>query len=214
MQRFITRAVVVAAAVLSFAGSTYASSFTSTFDPDDVLFNKDGGTCTSTNSPDTVTGQASGACLTLSYTHVLQGYSNPPDTLTSASLTLYFDDDVDRANPDSDGNPESVTIDLDKSTLQQLSLGEVLLTSAADRTPNFSDVRAQVFANGTLNVLLGVGPTGFGQNDFRFLKSELNASWDVQSDDETPRNVPEPASLLLVGSGIGGTLMRMRRRFA
>ncbi len=215
MFRPLLRTAFTALAALAFASSSYAStiSYTSTFDPAAVLMNSSGGTCTGTNyedsTTDTVSGQSGGSCLSLAFSHELVGYSNPPDALQSATLTLYFHDDGDPSNTDSSGNPESVTILLDQGLLTQLSIGEVLLTNNGSSTLPY-DVFAQVSPDGLLSVLLGVGPSGFGQNDFYFDKSELSAEWLTDG----AQNIPEPASLLLVGSGLGAAVMRFRRRSA
>src|SRR5215208_6570841 len=107
MKRFVYYLFAVGFATLGLTTSARAATitYTSTFDPDPVngiLFNSTGGTCKGTNeaddSLDAVSGQSGGSCESLDYDHQLLGYVNPPDTLVSALLTLYFYDDIDPAN--------------------------------------------------------------------------------------------------------------------
>src|SRR6185436_13180744 len=110
MKRALRYVLAVACATFGLTASAHAStlSYTSTFDPTDVLFNNGGGACTGSNDEsgtnDTVSGFTAGACTTLGYDHTLVGFSDPPDTLISADLKLYFYDDDDPGL----GNPESV----------------------------------------------------------------------------------------------------------
>ena len=219
MQRCLQRAAILTLATLAFASSTYASSlsYTSTFDPTDVYFSKNGGACTGSNfedsTPDTVSGQTASGCSELDFQHLLDGYVVPGDTLLSATLDLYFHDDSDPSNS-RDGNPESVTIVLDQGSLDELQLGEMLLLNSSATTLHYN-VFAQLLDTNLLQVTLGLGQQGFGQNDFYFLRSELTASWSPRSDDdagEASVAVPEPASLLLLGGGIAAAFARRRLR--
>ena len=218
MKRLAFCALLAALATFGPTTSANAASitYTSTFDPDPVngiLFNSTGGTCDGDNvaddTLDAVTGQSGGSCESLEYDHVLLGYVNPPDTLLSALLTLYFYDDSDPSNPNSQGNPESVSITLNQALLAELLLGEVQLTTAGSDTLPY-DVFAQVSDGGVLSVLLQLGSLGAGQNDFVFAKSVLAAQWETP--DTTVTQVPEPASILLFGSSVAAALAGARRR--
>src|SRR5215211_3400986 len=152
MKRSVRSLFVAAFALFALTTSAHAATitYTSTFDPDPIngiLFNNSGGPCAGANAADdtldAVSGQVGGSCQSLEYDHELVGYTNPPDTLVSALLTLYFSDDADPANPGSQGNPESVSISLNQGLLSQLLLGEVELTTGGSDTLPY-DVFAQV----------------------------------------------------------------------
>ena len=219
MKRSVYYLYVVAFATLGLTASAQAATitYTSTFDPDPVngiLFNSAGGTCAGANNEgddtlDAVGGQSGGSCESLDYYHQLLGYVNPPDTLVSALLTLYFSDEDDPSANTSAGNPESVSITLDAGLLSELLLGEVdLTTNGSDTLPY--NVFAHVSSGGVLSVLLQLGSLGSGQNDFIFARSVLDAEWETA--DRTPAQVPEPASILLLGSSVAAVLARGRRR--
>jgi hypothetical protein len=220
MKRYVPSLLVVAAfATFGLTTPAHAATitYTSTFNPDPVngvLFNSSGGACAGSNNEgddtlDAVSGQSGGSCESLDYDHELLGYSNPPDTLVSALLTLYFYDDDDPSINTSRGNPESVDITLNPALLSQLLLGEMQLTTNGSDTLPY-DVFAQVSSGGVLSVLLKLGQLGSGQNDFIFASSELNAEWEAP--DTTPAQVPEPASMMLFGSSLAAAMARARRR--
>jgi hypothetical protein len=208
--RLMKSVLLVAIAALALGTSAQASTitYTSTFDPDDVLFNNSGGSCSGVNSEDplvadTVSGTVSGACSDLSYGHLLVGFSAPPDFLTSATLRLYFADDDDPSNTNSSGNPESVDITLNPLG-SPFAIGEVALNNASNTILQYS-VFSQILADGSLSVFLQLGQQGSGQNDFLLDRSELIGVW---------RDVPEPASLMLFGGGLAAAATRIRRRRA
>jgi hypothetical protein len=181
----------VAAAPVAAATIT----FSDTFDPADV-FLSDAVTqeCVGTNDPDLVAPV--GDCKTLSFSQTLLGYSNPPDVLQSATLTLYLRDDFGSG----DGT--------DKFTLT----GDLTSLFTTPDEPNVNSnfgvvsVFAQVLGDGVVNLLLTAT-----EGDFYFEKAVLNASWGENSDNEEPAPVPEPASLLLLGAGAIIVAHRVRR---
>ena len=207
MRRVFQSVVAVALATFGLAASAQAAtiSYTSTFDPADVLFNNSGGPCIGTNDEvgtnDTVSGQVGGSCETLEYDHTLVGFTDPPDSLLSADLTLYFYDDQD---PSTAGTPEAVKISLTGQLGQQL-VGEVQLTTGGSDTLAYS-VLFQIGGDGLLHVFLELGQQGSGQSDFFFAKSVLEGSWTDGSD------IPEPAMLLLFGTGAFAAAARSRSR--
>ena len=199
----------VACVLLLTASRAEATSitFTDTFDPTDVFFDNQGGSCTGTNgATDSVTGAVSGKCLSLSYTHVLPGYASPPMSLTSGTLSLYFYDDIDNGNA-----TEKVDISLD-STFFSPSGGFVVSngSTAGSAVPINYNVLANIASDGQLNVILSRQA-----GDFYFAYSVLNASGDDGATTPTfnpPTAVPEPASLILFGTGMLGVASRLRRR--
>ena len=211
MSRNLRHVVLTALATIALAVPARAATidYTSVFDPDDVLFDVSGGSCTGTNyedsTTDTVSGFSGGMCNDLSYDHTLVGYTAGLNTLVSAQLRLFVYDDNDPSNPHSSGNPESIIITLDPSLSTQLVVGEVGLNNNTSTTLTYS-VFSQVEDDGSLTVKLAVGTQGAGQNDFYFAKSELFGQW------EDFILIPEPASLLLFGGGLASLAACARRR--
>ncbi len=208
MRRLIPSTIAVALALFGLVTPAHASSYTSTFNPTDVLFDKNGGTCHGSNDEtddtnDAVTGfGVDNSCFSLEYLHTLVGFSDPPDTLTEAELKLYFYD----ASDPGQGNPEAVIITL-TGLLNQLVVGEVPLTTNGSDTLTYSALLT-IGSDGLLNVLLELGKQGSGQADFYFAKGVLNGKWT----DEDIQLIPEPASMLLLGSGLAAVTARARRR--
>jgi hypothetical protein len=191
--------VLLAAAMVTLLGNASfarATTLTDTFDPTDVLFGKQSeSVCTGDNATDSVTGaDATNGCFSLVYSILLTGYTDPPDSLVSATLDLYLYDDGDPGH-----NPETVRITLNDDLEGQFSI--------ANSPFNF-DVVAQITPEGTLEVLLERGTQGQGQADFYFDKGVLNAEWDDGTDVD---EVPEPATFLLTGAGLGAAAYRRRK---
>ena len=209
MNRVLKFSVVATAFVLSSAGPLYAAtmSYTDVFDPTDAFFTRPaaGSACAGTNGAvDSVT---TAPCNTLLYAHQLTGYSAPSDSLLAAVLTLWFYDDVDRGR----GEPESFTLSVD----QGLTKTETTITtnsrSASPDSFGFN-VMSNLLSEGGLNVLLGRGKFGSGQNDFYFAKSELFAMWNHPDPAPVSVPVPEPASLMLIGGGFAACGYRALRK--
>jgi hypothetical protein len=195
MQRFSVTLIAAVIAVFGSASVARASTIQDIFDPSNVLFGKQSdGICTGDNTTDTVSGQDATGCFSLLYSIILTGYTNPPDSLVSASLDLYLLDDTDPGN-----NPETVSITLDGNLEGQYSV--------ANSPFNF-DVFASVSPDGLLNVFLERGTKGSGQADFYFDKGILNAEW---RDGET-NTVPEPTTMALMGTGAAMAAYRRRRK--
>ena len=144
------------------------------------------------------------SCDTLSFLQDISSlYTTPPD-LTAATLDLYFYDNSDPGG----GNPEEVrvTVELGSSGSVDQTITSGSSSSSADQ---FTFDVLTYLSDGQLNVFLQRGDYGGGQNDFYFARAVLNAEWPG-GDDVTP--TPEPASLLLFGSGLSALAFRMRRR--
>ena len=178
--------------------------FSDTFDPTDVFFSQNGSTaCHGTNGiSDTVT--ATTDCVSLDWSHSLltMGFTPATDTLTNASLLLTFYDDAD--SPDETYN---LTLDL-------LSFSNNTVTSDTTSGVPFQisyDVLTQM-PDGVLNALLTNAQNG--NHDFYFasavLTAEGNRSTFVAAD--TPTVVPEPATMVLVGSFLGAFAYRRMRK--
>ena len=60
------------------------------FDPANVMFFRDGGTCTGNVVTGTVSGMSGGGCSALTYTHELSDFNPATDILTSALLFVPF----------------------------------------------------------------------------------------------------------------------------
>lgn len=187
----------------AFATPAQATSITDIYDPNDVFFLNGGAACTGTNPTHTAAGDASSAtnCASLQFTHFVTPDFNPANhTLIDAMLTLFFRDD-------DTGQPESYTLILDSGGSINQSV-----TSGSGTLSNFSyDVFAQMQLDGTL--IVNLARAGNPNSDFWFEKSSVSANYSVtQTPPQNTAAVPEPASMLLLGSGIAALGVRMRRR--
>ena len=193
----ILTAVVLVLAVTSRSEASQIT-LTDSYDPGSVLLDKSGGTCTGLNETiDSVTGAVDGACDSLTWTHSLPGFNASTDTVSSASLSLWFRDDDDQS--------------ADKfNYVFDVLVGDGSLTSQMLPSLFTFDVLSLV-GDGQIAAALSTKA-----GDLVFERSVLTASGERAAVDiaQVPAVVPEPGSITLLGLGLAGLARRFRRRTA
>jgi hypothetical protein len=192
-----SRILAAVVLVLAVTGRSEASpiTFTDTYDPGDVLLDKSGGACIGLNgATDSVSGDVNGACDSLAWTHSLTGFNASTDTLSSASLSLWFRDD-------NDPSADKVNYVFD------ILVGDGTLTSQMLPSLFTFDVLSLV-GDGQLAAALSTKA-----GDLVFERSVLTALGErTAANPADVTAVPEPASLTLFGLGLSGLAYRLRRR--
>jgi hypothetical protein len=188
----ILAAVVLVVAVTSRSEAS-PITFTDTYDPGTVFLDKKGGTCTGVNgTTDSVSGVVDGACDSLTWTHSLLGFNPGTDTLSSASLSLWFHD-----NDDPSADKFNYVFDV--------LVGDGSLTSQMLPSLFTFDVLSLV-GDGQIAAELSTKA-----GDLVFERSVLTAYGERTAEVAA---VPEPGTITLLGLGLAGLARRFRRRTA
>jgi hypothetical protein len=190
------RILTVVVFVLAVTSRSEANpiTFTDTYVPGQVLFDNAGGICTGLNgSTDAVSGAVEGACDVLTWTHLLPGFNASTDTLSSASLSLWFRDD-------NDPSADKVNYVFD------VLAGDISLKWAP--TVSTFDVLS-VVGDGEIGAALSTKAV-----DLVFERSVLTAHGDRTTSNTAQEvaSLPEPGSLTLLALGLAGFARRLRRR--
>ncbi len=188
------------AALFAIATASSAAAgpvaFYDEFTPSDVFFKSSGGgACVGNNANDTVTGQRNGGCDSLAFSLDLPGYDPLTDTLYTALVSLAFHDDKDWGT-------ETLTIELDA-----LTKNVTVTQGSTNGSPffyNFWNPLDQITEDGRVDLVLT--QTG---GDFWFDGAGIAALGTRATDIAA---VPEPGSMMLLGTGLVGLVARYRRR--